>query len=579
MSLSQATLQLTNRLYLVRLVFFIFLLVIVYKLGSLQILHYDFYSALASRQHDILSKLIPERGQIFVQDSTAGGKIYPVAVNRPLKLLFAVPREIQDAAAAARLLEPILKIPAADLESVLSKKNDPYEPLQHALPDEVAEQIQALNLSGLYLTPEITRYYPEGQTFAQILGFLGYVKDRQAGQYGVEQQWEKVLAGQPGKLKSEKDASGNLIGVGEMDMEPSVNGSDLVLTIDKNVQFKACAVLDQAVAKHGAAAGSLIILDPASGAIRALCNTPSFDPNDYKATTDLSSFANAAVEEAYEPGSVFKPITMAAALDKDKVTPETTYTDTGQVVVGSHIIKNSDNKTHGLQTMTNVLENSLNTGAVFAMRQIGSKDFTNYVQRFGFGQATGLELPHEHAGNIKALRQSSEINFVTASFGQGITVTPLQLAAAYGAIANQGRLFKPYLVEEVRYPGGKVEKFNGETVRQVIKPAVAATLSAMMVNVVEKGHGKRAGVPGYYVAGKTGTAQVAIPGGGGYDPNKTIGSFAGFAPVDKPKFVMVVKIREPKDVVFAESSAAPLFGEVAKYLLEYYQVPPEREIK
>ncbi len=579
MPMSQPTLQLTGRLYIIRLVFFIFLLVIVYKLGSLQILHYDFYSALASRQHDILSKLIPERGQIFVQDSTASGKIYPVAVNRPLKLLFAVPREIQDAAAAARLLEPILKIPAVDLESVLSKRNDPYEPLQHALTDEAAEQIQALNLNGLYLTPEITRYYPEGQTFAQILGFLGYVKDHQAGQYGVEQQWDKVLAGQPGKLKSEKDASGNLIGVGEMEMEPSVNGSDLVLTIDKNVQFKACAVLGQAVAKHGAAAGSLIILDPASGAIRALCNTPSFDPNDYKAVTDLSSFANAAVEEAYEPGSVFKPITMAAALDKGKVVPETTYIDTGQVVVGSYVIKNSDNKAHGLQTMTNVLEKSLNTGAVFAMRQVGFKDFTNYVQRFGFGQATGLELPHEHAGNIKALRQKSEINFVTAAFGQGITATPLQLAAAYGAIANQGRLFKPYLVEEVRYPNGKVEKFNGETVRQVIKPEVAATLSAMMVNVVEKGHGKRAGVPGYYVAGKTGTAQVAIPGGGGYDPNKTIGSFAGFAPVDKPKFVMVVEIREPKDVVFAESSAAPLFGEVAKYLLEYYQVPPEREIK
>ena len=564
------------RVGLVRVVFFVFLLVIIGKLIQLQVIEGSFYTALASRQHDIFTKLIPERGKIFVQDGSNADKLFPVAVNQPLKLLFAVPREITDPAAAARQLELALNIPAAALELALSKKDDPYEPIQHALSDDLAAQIQNLNIPGLYLTPESTRYYTESPLLSQVLGFYGYVKDNLAGRYGIEQHWEDLLAGRGGELKSEKDVSGNLIGVGEINLQPAVNGADLVLTIDKNIQFKACDALDKAVIRHGAAAGSLIVLDPNTGAVRAICNSPSFDANNYKNISDLALFSNAAVEEAYEPGSIFKPFTLAAAMDQGKITPETTYVDTGQVVVGSYTIKNSDFKANGVQTMTKVLEKSLNTGAIFAMRALGLKDFTNYVKRFGFGLPTGVELPNESAGNIKALSVRREINFVTASFGQGLTTTPLQLAVAYGAIANQGRLMKPYIVQQIRYPDGRVEDKKPETVRQVIKPTVASTLAAMLVNVVENGHGKRAGVPGFYVAGKTGTAQVPLQGGGGYDPAKTIGSFAGFAPIDKPRFVMVVRIKEPKDVVFAESSAAPLFGEVAKYLLEYYQVPPER---
>ncbi len=352
-----------------------------------------------------------------------------------------------------------------------------------------------------------------------------------------------------------------------------------MLTIDKNIQYTACTALQQAVQKHGASGGSLVVLEPATGAVRALCNAPDFDPNAYAAVADQARFTNAALSSPYEPGSVFKAITMAAALGEGVVTPETTYEDTGQVVIGPDTIKNSDGKAHGRQTMTQVLDESLNTGAVFASRLVGGAKFLDYVKRFGFGEPTGIELPEERSGNLASLKGRNDIYLATASFGQGITATPLQLAAAFGAIANRGQLMRPYVVQAVAKPDGRTEVTSPTSVRQVVSPEVARTLSAMLVSVVEVGHGKRAGVPGYYVAGKTGTAEVAGVAKLGYQQNKNIGSFVGFAPVDDPKFVMLVRVDEPKDVVFAESSAAPVFGEVAKFLLQYYQVPPSRPVK
>ncbi len=559
-----------------RLIFLVFLGVIIWRLFQLQVINYGFYSALASGQHDIFSKLIPERGEIYVKDALSAKSIFPAAVNKPMNFIFAVPREISNLDETVDKLKFFWGENTDELKAILDKPADPYEPLKHAVEDDLAGQVEALNLPGIHIVPEVVRYYPDGAILSQVLGFVGYVGDHKQGQYGIEQYWEKNLAGQQGELKSEKSATGGIITIGERQLVPAQDGTDLILTIDKNIQYKACSSLQEAVKKHGAASGSVVVLDPKTGAIMASCNVPSFDANNYAKTTDSALFSNPVISEPYEPGSIFKPFTMSAAIDSGKVKPETTYNDTGEVIVSGHVIRNSDLKANGIQTMTNVLEKSLNTGVIFAMRQAGRQVFTDYVKKFGFGQITGVELPNERPGNINSLKDANEIYPVTASFGQGITATPLQIAAAYGALANQGRLMKPYLVEEVRYPNGKVEKTKTNSVRQVISPQSAAMVSAMLVNVVEKGHGKRAGVPGYYVAGKTGTAQVPLPGGQGYDPHKTIGSFAGFAPIDNPKFVMVVKISEPKDVVFAESSAAPLFGELAKFLLEYYQVPPSR---
>jgi cell division protein FtsI/penicillin-binding protein 2 len=553
--------------------------IITLQLFNLQVLSHSTYEALAAGQHDIIAELAPSRGQIYVQDPLSQRTTFPVAVNQLLHFVYTAPKHVVGAKATAAALAPLLGQEADELEAIFGKVGDPWEPLQHGVGDEAADAIEALALPGIYVAPEESRLYTAGPLFSQLVGFVGYnPAGQRTGQYGVEGYWDKQLAGTVGELKSEKDPAGSLITLGQHTLVPAVDGDNVVLTIDKNVQTTACGALERAVTKHGAQGGSVIVLDPATGAVRALCNTPGFDPNHYAEVKDLSQFGNVAVSAAYEPGSVFKAITMAAALNEAKLTPDTTYVDTGEVKIGPNTIKNSDNKAHGVQTMTQVLDESLNTGAIFAMRQVGAAKFIDYVKRFGFGVASGIELPHEAAGNLSSLNKRGEIYPATASFGQGITATVLQLASAFAAIGNKGKLMQPYVVQEVQHADGRVEVTSPTFVRQVVTPEVARTLSAMLVSVVELGHGKRAGVPGYYVAGKTGTAQVSAAGGG-YDPNKTIGTFAGFGPVDSPKFAMVVRVSEPKDVVFAESSAAPVFGEVAKFLLQYYQVPPTRPLK
>ena len=566
------------RLALVRLVFFVFMGVLILRLYGLQVGARKFYSDLAAGQHDLLAQLLPERGEVAVQDPLSDG-LYPVAANLTLSLVYAVPSEMADAEYTATVLAPVLALDQAELAAKFSKIDDPFEPIKHAVSDELASEVTALQLAGINLAPEAVRHYLGGDDYGQIIGFVGFVGDVRQGQYGIEQYWEEALAGVQGELKVEKEAGGGIIALGEREVKPAVDGADIVLTIDKNIQSRACAAIQRAVEKHGAVSGSVVIMEPATGAVRAMCGSPNFDANNYAAAVNPSVYSNEAVSAAYEPGSVFKPITMAAALEAKAVTPDTTYEDTGEVRIGPNTIRNSDLKAHGVQTMTGVLQESLNTGAIFAMRKVGVENFRETVAEFGFGQLTGIELPNERAGDISTLAEKNEIYAATASFGQGITVTPLQLTAAFGAIANRGRLMKPYIVQEVRYADGRKQITTPATIKQTISAETATTLAAMMVQVVEGGHGKRAGVSGYYVAGKTGTAQVPYADRAGYDPSKTIGTFAGFAPVDKPRFVMAVRINEPKDVVFAESSAAPVFGELAKFLLEYYQVPPQREVK
>ena len=310
-----------------------------------------------------------------------------------------------------------------------------------------------------------------------------------------------------------------------------------------------------------------------------MCGVPDFDPNNYSQVESINQFNNSVIFDSYEPGSVFKPVTMAAAIDVGAVTPATHFTDVGSVLVDGwpKPLGNAEGKVYGDVDMTKVLEDSINTGMVFAMRAMGQQTFIDYVKKFGFGKKTNIELETEASANISSLDKSSEIYSATATFGQGITVTPIQIAMAYSAIANGGMLKKPQIVDEIRYADGTIEKREPQDVGQVIDEKTSRMLGAMLVSVIEHGHGKRAGVPGYYIAGKTGTAQVARTDGIGYSNDYTIGSFAGFGPVEDPKFAMVVRIDNPRDVVWAESTAAPLFGEMAQFLLQYFEIPPVRK--
>ncbi len=497
--------------------------------------------------------------------------------------------------------------------AALTKPDDPYEPLQKKVDEDTLKSLysqlaelegrkilpaeldmkegkiiiknsqEELKLTGISHSMVTYRFYPENEIGAHILGFVTQSDEEQRGKYGLEGFFDQELFGEYGSIKTERGADRQIIIVNDREYVKPVDGSDLVLTIDRSVQFTVCQKLKTAVEKYGADSGNIIVMEPKSGAIIAMCSWPDFDPNNYQEVEDIKIYNNPIIFEQYEPGSVFKTITMAAALDQGKITPETTYNDEGQVMISGwpKPIKNSDYATyggHGEVNMNTVLEESLNTGAIFAMQQIGPDVFAQYVKKFGFGEKTGIELETESPGDIKNLSGDNihEIYAATASFGQGITVTPLQMITAYAAVANGGILMQPYLVKEIIPSDGSRETVTPKQIGRVISEKAATLLTGMLVNVVESGHAKLAAVEGYWVAGKTGTAQVASQAARGYSA-ATTQTFIGFAPAEEPKFVMLIKLDNPKNVSFAASSSAPLFGEIAEFLLQYYQVPEERD--
>jgi cell division protein FtsI (penicillin-binding protein 3) len=553
------------------------------KLFSVQVLEHGFYSALASGQHEIFQELIPKRGSVFVHDEK-DETLVPIATNQQLAFVFADPRLIERPDKTAEAVAEVFDYNDEQLNALktrLDRPEDPYEPIEKEVDDKTLEKLMSKDLDGILYVRESARIYPDPALGGHLIGFLGSdTNGVKKGRYGIEGFFDGALAGTQGSIRGQRDVAGRLVSLTDRSVEPAIDGADIVLTIDRTIQYMACSMLKQAVTQHGADGGSVVVVEPSTGRVLAMCGAPDFDSNTYGSVDSITQFNNPAIFEAYEPGSIFKPFTMAGAVDSGSVTPTTTFEDVGSAKVDGwpKPIGNAQGKVYGTVNMTQVLEDSINTGMIFSMRQMGQQTFVEYVKRFGFGTLTGIELETELPGNISSLDQSSEIYAATATFGQGITATPIQLVMAYAAIANGGVLKRPQIVDEIRYSEGTVEKRAGQDVTQVIDQKTARTLGAMLVSVIEHGHGKRAGVPGYYIAGKTGTAQVARTDGIGYDEDNTIGSFAGFGPVEDPRFAMVVRIDNPRDVVWAESTAAPLFGKIAEFLLEYFEVEPVRQV-
>lgn len=571
-----------DRIKILSLVFFMIGGMIIVRLFVVQILDHGVYEALATGQHELVEQLYPVRGEILAQDPFVTDGVSPIATNQTLSEIYANPKQIADpkqggdAVKEAEQLAPLLGVPQAELETKLSKSDDPYEPLLHKANDQQVKAIQELKLPGIHFKNESWRYYPETSSAAQITGFVGMKDDERVGQYGIEGKYNTELAGKMGQLKTELDSSGRFIAVGDRLLDPAQDGDTFVLSIDKNVQYAVCERVKAAAEKHGADQAAAVVMDPNTGYVVAMCSYPDFDPNEYGQVDSVETYINSVVSKPYEVGSIMKPMTMSMAIDQGKLTPESTYTDEGVVSIGGFKIHNSDGKSNGVQTMIEVLDKSLNTGAIYAAQQVGADSFLSYMKNYGFGQYTTIELPYEQAGDFSALEKKKEIYMATASYGQGVTATVLQMALAYSVIANGGNLVEPHIIKEIRKANGYVEYTNPAVVRRVIQASTATTVGAMLVSVVENGHGQRAQLPGYYVAGKTGTAQVPKKDGVGYDQYTHIGSFAGFFPVAHPQFVIVTRLDNPKDVQFAESSAAPLFSDIGRFLINYYHVPPDR---
>lgn len=563
---------------LVGLFVFAFFIIIV-RLFSLQVVSGAYWKQVASMQHGGQFALLPIRGEILAQDKKTGSAI-TMATTAKKPLAFAVPALMEDINQEAEKASAALGLTKEEVLTKIADKQKRYVVLKKNLTEEEALKVKDIKSNNIRVEDETARFYPNGDTLAAVMGFVGYKGDssERVGLYGLERNFEDTLKGRVGSLAQERagKTSAWIFG-GKRDFSPSEDGQNLLLTVDVPTQRKVEQVVADTLKKHEAERGCAIVMDAQNGQIIALASLPGFDPNNYGQTTDLSVYNNVCLSN-YEPGSVFKPITMAASLEEGKLSPDTTYTDTGKVEVGGFTIKNSDNKAHGLQTMTQVLEKSLNTGAIFSKNAIGNASFKKWVYKFGFGEKTGVELP-EASGNLKNLEEGGDTHYATASFGQGISTTPLQVAASFASIANGGRRVAPRIVQSKILSNGK--RIDTETSERdtILSKSTTMKLTGMLVNVVENGHGKKAGVQGYSVAGKTGTAQVVLPGGKGYDPHKTIGTFVGYAPAYDAKYVVLVRIDKPSTVQFAESTAAPAFGEIMRFVLDRFNIPPDRLTK
>lgn len=571
-----------RRIQALIIVMCLFGVVAIGKLIYVQVWQHRSYIEKASAQQSRKFIIPARRGQVFVQDG--GKELYPIALNQQQYLLAADPKFIKDHDKNFEAVKEFVpEEKREELRSKLKDKEARYIVISRRIDSRSADRLKELHMPGIILTPIDGRNYPEGEMFAHI---TGYVNDDGVGQYGLEQQMNQVLGGTDGANKAVTDSLGVPITSSENTLVAPKNGSDLVLTIDRGLQAIAAKAIEDAVTKNRAESGSIIIMDPNTGAIKAMVNYPSYNPNDYRAvkSEEYGRFINSSISNLFEPGSGFKVITMAAGLDTGKIKPEMKYDDTGEVRVGDKVIKNADNHKFGISTMTDIIQKSLNTGVVYVLRHLGtdpnkitlkSKEVLfEYIQRFGFGERTGIELAGEAKGVVKDPK-AYDVDYANMTFGQGISSTSLQLTNAVAAVANGGTLYKPYVIDKEITANGEVRQHKPEVIRDnVISSQSAAQLSEMMEQVVQHGSGWPTRMKGYRIAGKTGTAQVPRSDGKGYDDKKNIGSFVGFAPVEDPKFVMLVRVDYPKVEGFAEKTAVPTFAEVTKQLFMYYQVPP-----
>lgn len=554
------------RLYVIVALLSAYAVVVVGKLFYIQVLQHDYYTELAREERWRERQIQPPRGSILAADGA------PLAVSVPFESLYADAAYISDKDRTARMLAPVLGLEEQKIATKLADTSGQPVLLARHMPATDADSVRALGLYNVYFETENKRLYPEGELASQLLGFVGA---DQEGLVGLELSWQEHLAGKKGTSLAEVDTAGDAIAIGHSDYLPPVPGADIVTTIDRFAQRLVERELDAAMERHNADSGVIIVMEPSTGSIVAMAARPSFsltDPNLFSPENE-ALYNCQAVASIYEPGSVFKVITMAAGLDSGAVAPDEVYYDEGYFAADGVIIRNWNGQGYGWQTMAEILQRSLNTGSSYVASKLGSERFYEYVRAFGFGEPTGVDLPVDAAGLVRSDPAAgwSPSDLLTNSYGQGISVTPLQMVRAIAAVANEGRLMKPQLVRELRTADGVV-KIAPEVVRQVIKPETAAILTDMMVNAVENSVVGLAKVEGYKVAGKSGTAEISNPDG--YNPDDTVASFAGFAPAEDPRYVVLVAITRPKDNIWGEAVAAPIFSKVMGELLRHDGIAP-----
>jgi len=541
--------------------------VIVLRLFYWQVIAAGALARAASAQHFIELTIPASRGGIVDRNGN------PLVINQPAFLAFGEPRNIENVRQFSEKVSPPLLLDVEETVAKLSEQNRVWVPLKHKVELSVTNALKALELKGLGFEKEPKRFYPEASTAAHLLGFVGSdTNGIDTGYFGLEGYYDRQLRGISGSRRLEKDAHGAPILIGnEMRLSPE-DGRTLVLHIDKAVQQMTEKRLREGINRYGAKEGTVVVIDPKTGGVLAMASYPNYDPRSY-ADFDRMLYKNPVVGSTYEPGSTFKPLVMATAIDNNLVKPDTQMDEDGPVQVGPYFIRTWNNKYNGKITMTQVLERSSNVGMVFVARKLGRDKLIQAIKDYGFGRSTDIDLEDETSPALRPDDDWKEIDEYTASFGQGIAVTPIQMVRAVGALANGGRMMEPHIVSEIRDSRGKTVTIKPKVVREVVRPETASIVTEMMVSAVENGDAKWAKPKGYRIAGKTGTAQIAVAGH--YDESKTIASFVGFAPADKPKFAILVTLREPTSSPWGSETAAPLFFSIARDLFTYWGIPPQ----
>jgi cell division protein FtsI (penicillin-binding protein 3) len=555
--------EIIKNIRLVGGLFFILLTVIGARAYTLQIIQSEWLTQKLMDQVTKKELLSSRRGAIYDRNRVE------LAVSLDVDSLYARTRLIQNKKDAAQKLSSILGIPRDKILNIIQSKQS-FVWVRRKINPEQAEKIKDLKISGLGFIKEAQRFYPHKELAGQLLGFVGV--DSQ-GLEGIEREFDKQIKGASGYLLVNRDALGRDLfpeGIKKVD---SLRGYNLVLTIDKNVQYIVEKELQAAVTAARARNGLAVVMDPRTGEILASAVAPAFNPNQGSITGSI--WKNRAITDVFEPGSTFKPFVVGSALEEGVVKPADIYDcENGSYYIGGKIIH--DVHPHGLLSVTEVIKFSSNIGASKIAQHLGRERFYNYIRKFGFSQETGIELPGEVTGFIPHASQWREINLGTISFGQGVSVTALQMAAAYSAIANGGLLMRPYLVQKIQEDSGAVIQTAGPTIiRRVISDQSARMLREMLKTVTEEGGtGQKARVEGFDVAGKTGTAQKIAANGKGYS-DKCVSSFVGFIPAQDPKLTIVIVIDEPQGVTYGGVVAAPAFSKMAQQILCYHRIYPE----
>lgn len=555
-----------KRVNVVFLFFFLLFGVILCKLFFLQVISFEGLAGIADKQRSNEIPLPAARGRIFTSDGS------PLVINQKTYGIFLEPKNITDKEKTVNILSKELEIPSASIAGKLKNDSLLWVPIVHQINDNKKAKIASYKLSGLGFIDETKRYYPEASLAAHLLGFVGKNSSGgDTGYFGLEGYYDQQLRGRDGSLVQEKDPIGNPILSAGQQRIPAEDGRDLKLYLDKTIQFIAEKQLKKGIKEYGAKGGTVIVMDPKTGGILALASDPSYDPADFINYPE-GLYKNPAISSSYEPGSTFKVLVMAAAINEGKVKSDTLMDENGPVEIGGYTINTWNQKYHGKITLTQVLDYSSNVGMVFVEKQLKSDLFLRYIDNLGFGKSTGIDLQEETSPELRPKNKWYEIDYATASFGQGIAVTPLQMIRAAAVIANGGKLLVPHVVKEIKLPDGSDIAILPEVVGQIYKPEVARILSEMMVSAVDNGETRAIKPPGFRIAGKTGTAQIPIAGH--YDSTKTITSFVGFAPVDNPAFVMLVTLQEPTSSPWGSETAAPIFFAIAREIFSYMGISP-----